>query len=54
MMLTLFSTDNVSGWTWYRQSIGQILQFSALYQIPVVGADVCGFGGNTTEKLCSR
>ncbi|KAL2860148.1 glycosyl hydrolases family 31-domain-containing protein [Aspergillus pseudodeflectus] len=46
--------DNVSGWPWYRQSISQILQFASLYQIPVVGADVCGFGGNVTETLCAR
>jgi alpha-glucosidase len=46
--------DNVSGWSWYRESISQILQFAALYQIPMVGPDVCGFGGNVTETLCAR
>lgn len=51
--LTL-SADNVSGWPWYRQSITQILQFGSLYQMPVVGPDVCGFGGNVTETLCAR
>ncbi|PVH99466.1 glycoside hydrolase family 31 protein [Periconia macrospinosa] len=46
--------DNLSLWEHYRQSISNILEFTALYQLPFVGADVCGFGANTTETLCAR
>lgn len=48
------ATDNLSEWFQYRFSISQILQMASLYQVPVVGPDVCGFGGNVTETLCAR
>ncbi|KEF59765.1 alpha-glucosidase [Exophiala aquamarina CBS 119918] len=46
--------DNVASWAQYEISISSMLNFPSVFQTPMVGSDVCGFSGNTTETLCAR
>lgn len=46
--------DNFADWDHYRWTIAEIQEFAALFQLPMVGSDICGYAGVTNDNLCSR
>ena len=53
MYTTKWLGDNHSRWEYMTYSIGGIYSYQ-LFGVPFVGADMCGFLGDTTEELCAR
>ena len=36
--------DNLSTWEHYRTSIAGMLGMATVFQVPMIGSDICGFG----------
>lgn len=49
----IWTGDIYSSWDDMHQSVSDLMSFS-IFGIPLSGADICGFNGNTTAALCHR
>ena len=45
--------DNIASFEYMGYSVNGIMHFNA-YGMPLVGGDICGFMGETTDDLCEK